>query len=166
MILSISSIDQDVRHVRFLGGPHCYNELETKCIKVPKDIEETECDLILDITYVEECDHKVITRCEEESTKIVKDKKDTHDSDHNTKCYNTKEKDCIRIPKEDVHEECKNFVRTVYEEECHEVEKPRCDCGFLPLDVCYRNIERQMLNVFSPMLVNKNKVGLIRCEII
>ena len=111
---------------------------------IPKEEEHEECDLILDITYVEECDHATTTHCEEEFTQVHNTSDYSpvvhHDSHHGTKCHDKKDKECHKIPKEDIHEECKTIVNTVIVEECEEIPHARCDCGFLPLHVCHKHL--------------------------
>merc|ERR1712082_483608 len=56
------------------NGPHCHDKKEHQCHKKPKQQEHEECyvdyDIIVDVTYVEECEYVVITHCEEEHEQV------------------------------------------------------------------------------------------------
>merc|ERR1739838_740430 len=56
------------------NGPHCHDKKEHQCHKKPKHQEHEECyvdyDIIVDVTYIEECEYVVITHCEEEHEQV------------------------------------------------------------------------------------------------
>merc|ERR1712071_401381 len=56
------------------NGPHCHDKKEHQCHKKPKHQEHEECyvdyDIVVDVTYIEECEYVVITHCEEEHEQV------------------------------------------------------------------------------------------------
>merc|ERR1712236_50170 len=56
------------------NGPHCHDKKDYQCHKVPKQQHHEECyvdyDIIVDVTYIEECEYVVITHCEEEHEQV------------------------------------------------------------------------------------------------
>jgi hypothetical protein len=55
-------------------GPHCHDQKDYQCHKTPKQQHHEECyvdyDIIVDVTYIEECEYVVITRCQEEHEQV------------------------------------------------------------------------------------------------
>ena len=55
-------------------GPHCHDKKDHQCHKKPKQQEHEECyvdyDIIVDVTYIEECEYVVITHCQEEHEQV------------------------------------------------------------------------------------------------
>ena len=51
-------------------GPHCHDKKDQQCHKIPKQQEHEECyvdyEIIVDVTYVEECEYVTRTYCHEE----------------------------------------------------------------------------------------------------
>merc|ERR1711970_36110 len=82
------------------NGPHCHDKKDYQCHKVPKQQEHEECyvdyDIIVDVTYIEECEYVVITHCKEEQ------------------CHKHPKENTRKIPKQT----CKKIVDTIYIEEC------------------------------------------------
>merc|ERR1739845_339530 len=56
------------------GGHHCHDKKDHQCHKKPKQQEHEECyvdyDIIVDVTYIEECEYVVITHCNEEHEQV------------------------------------------------------------------------------------------------
>merc|ERR1711970_502182 len=130
--------------------PQCHNKKEQQCYKKPKHETHEECyvgyDVVVDITYIEECEHIEITTCEEESRKVHKTSHEVgHDSkvvdeyeehhhfdfDTGPHCTTKKDKQCSKHPKEESHKVpktlCKKIVDTIYIEECEEVVTVHCE---------------------------------------
>merc|ERR1712098_387893 len=73
-------------------GPYCHDKKDHQCHKKPKQQEHEECfvdyDIIVDVTYIEECEYVVITHCSEEheqvyhSSHIVKGESGVVDARH------------------------------------------------------------------------------------
>merc|ERR1711887_77487 len=82
-------------------GPHCHDKKDQQCHKIPKEQEHGECyvdyEIVVDVTYIEECQYVTKTYCHENSRKIPK-----------TTCK--KIVDTIYI------EECEEIIHTVCEE--------------------------------------------------
>ena len=144
LLFLISKCEAFPGHVGYASGPKCYKEVEVKCVDVPKKEKHVKCELILDITYTEECDHSKLVHCDEETVKVHSTSDNTlvvsKNTDHNKDCINNINKECHLVPKEEVNKVCKTIVSTVYVEECHDIIHPFCDCGNIPLDVCYKHI--------------------------
>merc|ERR1712243_342720 len=55
-------------------GPHCHDKKDHQCHKKPKQQEHEECfvdyDIVVDVTYIEECEYVVITHCAEEHEQV------------------------------------------------------------------------------------------------
>merc|ERR1712029_992698 len=112
-------------------GPHCHDKKDHQCHKKPKQQEHEECyvdyDIIVDVTYIEECEYVVITHCNEEheqvyhNSHIVKGESEVVDAHHEDYagdyhkrsanpgdhghssgpyCEDKKEKQCHKHPKE------------------------------------------------------------------
>merc|ERR1712183_1157315 len=112
-------------------GPHCHDKKDQQCHKKPKQQEHEECyvdyDIIVDVTYIEECEYVVITHCSEEheqvyhNSHIVKGESEVVDAHHESYagdyhkrsanpgdhghssgpyCEDKKEKQCSKHPKE------------------------------------------------------------------
>jgi hypothetical protein len=51
-------------------GPHCHDKKDQQCHKIPKEQEHEECyvdyEIIVDVTYIEECQYVTKTYCHEE----------------------------------------------------------------------------------------------------
>merc|ERR1712029_195787 len=113
-------------------GPHCHDQKDHQCHKTPKQQEHEEChvdyDIIVDVTYIEECEYVVITHCNEEheqvyhNSHIVKGESGVVDAHHESYagdyhkrsanpgdhgyssgpyCEDKKEKQCSKHPRED-----------------------------------------------------------------
>merc|ERR1712066_1025575 len=113
------------------NGPHCHDKKEHQCHKKPKQQEHEECyvdyDIIVDVTYVEECEYVVITHCEEEheqvyhnshiiegQSEVVDAHHESYEGDYHKRsanpgdhghssgpyCEDKKEKQCHKHPKE------------------------------------------------------------------
>merc|ERR1712234_88274 len=58
----------------YSSGPHCHDKKDHKCHKIPKQSAHDEChteyDIVVDVTYIEECEHVVTTHCEEEHQQV------------------------------------------------------------------------------------------------
>merc|ERR1712183_473895 len=73
-------------------GPHCHDKKDQQCHKKPKQQEHEECyvdyGIIVDVTYIEECEYVVITHCSEEheqvyhNSHIVKGESEVVDAHH------------------------------------------------------------------------------------
>merc|ERR1711936_701636 len=111
-------------------GPHCHDKKDHQCHKKPKQQEHEECyvdyDIIVDVTYVEECEYVVITHCEEEheqvyhNSHIIEGQSEVVDAHHEHyggdyhkrsaqpgedlhaghQCHDKKEQQCHKHPKE------------------------------------------------------------------
>ena len=72
LLVSASLVCGAVSHVKRASshGPHCTDETEHKCKKIPKQEERKEChveyDIVEDVTYIEECEYVITTHCEED----------------------------------------------------------------------------------------------------
>ena len=68
------------------NGPHCHDKKEHQCHKKPKHQEHEECyvdyDIIVDVTYIEECEYVVITHCEEEHEQVYHNSHIAHGQSH------------------------------------------------------------------------------------
>eukprot|EP00091_Calanus_sinicus_P004272 TRINITY_DN1450_c0_g1_i4.p1 TRINITY_DN1450_c0_g1~~TRINITY_DN1450_c0_g1_i4.p1 ORF type:complete len:115 (+),score=31.11 TRINITY_DN1450_c0_g1_i4:28-372(+) len=55
-------------------GPHCHDQKDYQCHKTPKQQHHEECyvdyDIVVDVTYIEECEYVVITHCQEEHEQV------------------------------------------------------------------------------------------------
>merc|ERR1711872_693351 len=55
-------------------GPHCHDKKDYQCHKTPKQQNHEECfvdyDIVVDVTYIEECEYVVITHCAEEHEQV------------------------------------------------------------------------------------------------
>merc|ERR1739845_167371 len=112
-------------------GPHCHDKKDHQCHKKPKQQEHEECyvdyDIIVDVTYIEECEYVVITHCNEEHEQVYH-KRSANPGDHGYSsgpyCEDKKEKQCHKHPKEKT---CKKIVDTIYIEECEERIYTHCE---------------------------------------
>ena len=56
-------------------GPHCHDKKEQVCHKKPRDSEHEECyveyEIILDVTYIEQCEYVKVTHCSEEAQTVL-----------------------------------------------------------------------------------------------
>merc|ERR1739845_307829 len=117
-------------------GPHCHDKKDHQCHKKPKQQEHEECyvdyDIIVDVTYIEECEYVVITHCNEEheqvyhNSHIVKGESEVVDAHHEDYAgdYHKRPKENTRkIPKQT----CKKIVDTIYIEECEERIYTHCE---------------------------------------
>merc|ERR1719435_544512 len=133
------------------SGPYCYDHKDYQCRKKPKHETHEEChveyDVVVDVTYIEECEHIEVTTCVEEKRKVHKTSHEVgHDSKvvdeydehqhhygYNTgpQCQTRKDKQGQKHPKEESHKVprtlCKKIVDTIYIEECEEVVTVRCE---------------------------------------
>ena len=143
------------------NGPHCHDKKEHQCHKKPKQQEHEECyvdyDIIVDVTYVEECEYVVITHCEEEheqvyhNSHIIEGQSEVVDAHHEHyggdyhkrsaqpgedlhaghQCHDKKEQQCHKHPKENTRkipkQTCKKIVDTIYIEECEERIYTHCE---------------------------------------
>ena len=143
------------------NGPHCHDKKEHQCHKKPKQQEHEECyvdyDIIVDVTYVEECEYVVITHCEEEheqvyhNSHIIEGQSQVVDAHHEHyggdyhkrsaqpgedlhaghQCHDKKEQQCHKHPKENTRkipkQTCKKIVDTIYIEECEERIYTHCE---------------------------------------
>merc|ERR1711982_90052 len=54
--------------------PHCHDKKDHQCHKIPKQSEHDEChveyDIVVDVTYIEECEYVVTTHCKEEHQQV------------------------------------------------------------------------------------------------
>ena len=68
------------------SGPYCYDHKDYQCRKKPKHETHEEChveyDVVVDVTYIEECEHIEITTCVEEKRKVHKT---SHEVGHDSK---------------------------------------------------------------------------------
>ena len=73
-------------HHSHTDGPHCYDKKDQQCYKKPKHETHEEChveyDVVIDVTYIEECEHIEITTCEEEKRQVHKS---SHEVGHDSK---------------------------------------------------------------------------------
>merc|ERR1711942_429328 len=66
----------DVHHFghAYHDGPHCHDKKDYQCHKTPKQQNHEECfvdyDIVVDVTYIEECEYVVITHCAEEHEQV------------------------------------------------------------------------------------------------
>merc|ERR1711862_505416 len=126
-------------------GPHCHDQKDHQCHKTPKQQEHEECfvdyDIIVDVTYIEECEYVVITHCSEEheqvyhNSHIVKGesavvdahhedyagdyhKRSANPGDHGYSsgpyCEDKKEKQCHKHPKENTRKIPKQTSRRLW----------------------------------------------------
>merc|ERR1712029_1294349 len=106
-----------------------------QCHKKPKQQEHEECyvdyDIVVDVTYIEECEYVVITHCSEEHEQVYHNSHmrsanpgEDHGYSSGPYCEDKKEKQCHKHPKENTRkipkQTCKKIVDTVYIEECEE----------------------------------------------
>merc|ERR1712243_310019 len=86
----------------------CFSKPYKQCHKKPIQNQRQECheeyDVIVDTTYIEECEEIVTTHCEEEHTQV----------DH--KCHKVPQQHERKVPRT----ECKTIVDTTYIEHCEE----------------------------------------------
>merc|ERR1711982_251355 len=58
----------------YSSGPHCHDKKDHQCHKIPKQSEHDEChveyDVVVDVTYIEECEYVVTTHCQEEHQQV------------------------------------------------------------------------------------------------
>merc|ERR1711862_727885 len=58
----------------YSSGPHCHDKKDHQCHKIPKQSEHDEChveyDVVVDVTYIEECEYVVTTHCKEEHQQV------------------------------------------------------------------------------------------------
>jgi len=68
------------------SGPYCYDHKDYQCRKKPKHETHEEChveyDVVVDVTYIEECEHIEVTTCVEEKRKVHKT---SHEVGHDSK---------------------------------------------------------------------------------
>ena len=134
------------------SGPKCHNNVEKKCHKRPEQKHRQECheeyDIIVDTTYIEECEEIVTTHCEEQHTQVHHSSQVVgHDSQKihggyssgygkrdaeaghqgyssGPHCKNHVDHKCHKVPKQNERKvprkECKTIVDTTYIEECEE----------------------------------------------
>ena len=134
------------------SGPKCHHNVEKKCHKRPEQKHHQECheeyDIIVDTTYIENCEEIVQTHCEEQHTQVHHSSQvvghDSHkihggyshgyhkrdaEAGHQgyssgPHCKNHVDHKCHKVPQQ--HErkvprkECKTIVDTTYIEECEE----------------------------------------------
>ena len=107
-----------------LQSDQCHGKTYQKCFTVPKHEEYDDCVDIIDTNYVDECDHVTNIHCDEEYSHVLVHVYDSHIMTHDTyvpQCHHTKSsEECHRIPKEEVHTECKKVVKTIYIEQCED----------------------------------------------
>merc|ERR1711970_1698289 len=133
-------------------GPQCYDETEHHCKKIPRKECHVEYNIVEDVTYIEECEYVVTTRCEEEheqvhhSSQVVGvhhsghgyggyHKRDADAGSHGYSsgphCEDKKDKQCHKHPKENSRripkQICKKVVDTTYIEECEEIITTHCE---------------------------------------
>merc|ERR1712189_142084 len=144
----------------YSSGPHCHDKKDHKCHKIPKQSAHDEChteyDIVVDVTYIEECEHVVTTHCEEEHQQVHHSshvvghdsqvvghhgghyggyhkraaKPGSHGYSSGPRCHDKKDQQCHKIPKEQEHEECfvdyEIVVDVTYIEECEYVTRTYC----------------------------------------
>merc|ERR1711970_1623560 len=58
----------------YSSGPHCQDKKDHQCHKIPKQSEHDKChveyDVVVDVTYIEECEYVVTTHCKEEHRQV------------------------------------------------------------------------------------------------
>merc|ERR1712055_144805 len=83
---AVSLAKREALHHSHITDPQCHNKKSQQCYKKPKHETHEECyveyDVVVDITYIEECEHTEITTCEEESRKV---QKTSHEVGHESK---------------------------------------------------------------------------------
>merc|ERR1739838_480614 len=74
LVYGAATPEAEPSHVGQHSGPHCHDKKDHQCHKKPKQQEHEEChvdyDIIVDVTYIEECEYVVITHCEEEHEQV------------------------------------------------------------------------------------------------
>ena len=140
------------------SGPKCHHNVEKKCHKRPEQKHHQECheeyDIIVDTTYIENCEEIVRTHCEEQHTQVHHSSQvvghDSHkihggyshgyhkrdaEAGHQgyssgPHCKNHVDHKCHKVPQQ--HErkvprkECKTIVDTTYIEECEDIVHEQC----------------------------------------
>merc|ERR1712025_598295 len=114
----------------------CFSKPYKQCHQKPIQNQRQECheeyDVIVDTTYIEECEEIVTTHCEEQHTQVHHSPQVVgHDShkihggySYGPHCKNHVDHKCHKVPQQ--HErkvprkECKTIVDTTYIEECEE----------------------------------------------
>ena len=160
---AVSPVKRDAEaepsHVGYHSGPHCHDKKDHQCHKTPKQQHHEEChveyDIVVDVTYIEECEYVVITHCEEEhqqvhhnshivghDSQVVDHYQSGHyghggyhkrsaDPGHQHHCEDKKEMQCHKHPKENSRkipkQECKKIVDTIYIEQCEERIHTHCE---------------------------------------
>ena len=132
-------------------GPHkCKDRKEKQCHKIPHHAAHDDCEVIVDVTYIEECEHIVSTHCHEDHTKVHHESHvvghDSHvvahehygkrDADHHhhhhayshgPKCHDKVDNHCYKVPKDHSHKKCKTTVDTTTTEECADITTTLCE---------------------------------------
>merc|ERR1712106_170673 len=58
----------------YSSGPQCHDKKDHNCHKIPKQSAHDEChveyDVVVDVTYIEECEYVVTTHCQEEHQQV------------------------------------------------------------------------------------------------
>ena len=131
-------------------GPHkCKERKEKKCVKVPHHHPHDECEVVVDIVYIEECEQVVSTHCQQEFTVVHHEAHvvghDSHvvghhghgyhhkrDADHvgythGPKCHDKHHEHCHKVPKDHSHKICKTIVDTTETEECDDIVTTHCE---------------------------------------
>merc|ERR1712215_634803 len=101
-------------------GPHCHDNKEQKCHKVPKQDEHEEC-------YVE---YDIIDVVHHDDHSTSYHKRAAQPGGHHS-CHDKKEQECHKHPDATTRKIprtiCKKIVDTIYIEECEEIINTQCD---------------------------------------
>merc|ERR1739838_310067 len=144
--LVFGAASPDPGHQSYSSGPHCQDKKDHQCHKIPKQSEHEEChveyDVIVDVTYLEQCEYVVTTYCEEEyqqvhlSSSIIGHDSQVvdvhneghygHDGHHKRaavageqgyssppRCEDKKDKQCQKYPKETSRKIPKNICKKI-----------------------------------------------------
>ena len=141
-------------HVRYENhnhpvGPHkCKDITQQVCTKIPHHNAKDVCEVIVDVTYIEECEDVISTHCHEDYTEVHHESHvvghDTHvvghhgyhrrDADnhhhhhhHGPKCHDKHHSQCHKVPKDHSHKVCNTLVSTTTTEECKNIATAHCE---------------------------------------
>ena len=106
-----------------LESDQCHGKTYQQCTLVPRHEEFDDCVDIIDTIYVDECEHFVDTDCEEEYSHVhihVDYSYILTQATYRPKCADKRYKECHRVPREDLHTECKTVVKAIYVEHCQD----------------------------------------------
>ena len=129
------------------NGPHCHDKKEHQCHKKPKHQEHEECyvdyDIIVDVTYIEECEYVVITHCEEEheqvyhNSHIVEGESEVVDAHHEGYGHEDYHKRSAQ-PGEDTHSSGPH-CEDKKEQQCHK--HPKENSRKIPKQTCKKIVD-------------------------